>query len=58
MSLRLKVMWDTQQGDRGPVRIASSTFPTEEQNKDQKFFPSRIGMRGVPLPKTQDCLVL
>lgn len=58
MILRLKAMWDTQQGDQGPVRIASSTFPTEEQNKDQKFFPSRIRMRGVSLPKTLDCLVL
>lgn len=51
-------MWDIQQGDQGSVRIAFSTFPTEEQNKDPKFFPSRIGMQGVSFPKTQDCLVL
>lgn len=34
MALLLKAMWETQQGNQGPARIASSALPTEEQNKD------------------------
>lgn len=39
MALLLKAMWDTQQGDQGPARIASSTLPTEEQNKGHSSLP-------------------